>query len=152
MAKICTITELNEYLKGMFDSNPNLTGVYVRGEISNYKFHSSGHHYMTLKDENAVIRAVMFKYDAGKLNFRPESGMKVIAKGRVSVFPRDGQYQLYISDMIPDGVGALYVAFEQLKKRLGDEGLFSPDKKKQLPDYPSKIAVLYVIIGFHISW
>ncbi|MBE6965100.1 MAG: exodeoxyribonuclease VII large subunit [Ruminococcaceae bacterium] len=142
MAKICTITELNEYLKGMFDSNPNLTGVYVRGEISNYKFHSSGHHYMTLKDENAVIRAVMFKYDAGKLNFRPESGMKVIAKGRVSVFPRDGQYQLYISDMIPDGVGALYVAFEQLKKRLGDEGLFSLDKKKQLPDYPSKIAVI----------
>lgn len=142
MAKICTITELNEYLKGMFDSNPNLTGVYVRGEISNYKFHSSGHHYMTLKDENAVIRAVMFKYDAGKLNFRPESGMKVIAKGRVSVFPRDGQYQLYISDMIPDGVGALYVAFEQLKKRLGEEGLFSAEHKKRLPDYPSKIAVI----------
>lgn len=142
MAKICTITELNEYLKSMFDSNPNLNGVYVRGEISNYKFHSSGHHYMTLKDESAVIRAVMFKYDAGKLNFRPESGMKVIAKGRVSVFPRDGQYQLYISDMIPDGVGALYVAFEQLKKRLGDEGLFAAEHKKQLPVYPSKIAVI----------
>lgn len=142
MAKICTITELNEYLKSMFDSNPNLNGVYVRGEISNYKFHSSGHHYMTLKDETAVIRAVMFKYDAGKLNFRPESGMKVIAKGRVSVFPRDGQYQLYISDMIPDGVGALYVAFEQLKKRLGDEGLFSVEHKKQMPAYPSKIAVI----------
>ncbi len=142
MAKICTITELNEYLKAMFDSNPNLNGVYVRGEISNYKFHSSGHHYMTLKDETSVIRAVMFKYDAGKLNFRPESGMKVIAKGRVSVFPRDGQYQLYISDMIPDGVGALYVAFEQLKKRLGDEGLFSAEHKKQLPVYPSKIAVI----------
>ena len=142
MAKICTISELNEYLKAMFESNPNLNGVYVRGEISNYKFHSSGHHYMTLKDESSVIRAVMFKYDAGKLNFRPESGMKVIAKGRVSVFPRDGQYQLYISDMIPDGVGALYVAFEQLKKRLGDEGLFSTEHKKPLPAYPSKIAVI----------
>ena len=142
MAKICTITELNEYLRSMFDANPNLNGVYVKGEISNYKFHSSGHHYMTLKDEGAVIRAVMFKYDAGKLKFRPESGMKVIAKGRVSVFPRDGQYQLYISDMIPDGVGALYIAFEQLKKRLGEEGLFSAEHKKQLPAYPSKIAVI----------
>ncbi len=142
MAKICTITELNEYLKSMFDSNPNLSGVYVKGEISNYKFHSSGHHYMTLKDEGAVIRAVMFKYDATKLKFRPESGMKIIAKGRVSVFPRDGQYQIYITDMIPDGVGALYVAFEQLKKRLGEEGLFLPEYKKSLPSYPSKIAVI----------
>lgn len=142
MAKICTISELNEYLKSMFDSNPNLNGVYVRGEISNYKFHSSGHHYMTLKDENSVIRAVMFKYDALKLNFRPESGMKIIAKGRVSVFPRDGQYQLYITDMIPDGVGALYVAFEQLKKRLGAEGFFDEAHKKPLPKFPAKIAVV----------
>ena len=142
MAKICTISELNEYLKNMFDSNPNLNGVYVKGEISNYKFHSSGHHYMTLKDESSVIRAVMFKFDAVKLKFRPESGMKIIAKGRVSVFPRDGQYQLYISDMIPDGVGALYVAFEQLKKRLSEEGLFDAEKKKPLPQFPKKIAVI----------
>jgi len=142
MAHICTISELNEYLKSMFDANPNLSGVYVKGEISNYKFHSSGHHYMTLKDEGSVIRAVMFKYDAGKLQFRPESGMKVIAKGRVSVFPRDGQYQLYISDMIPDGVGALYVAFEQLKKKLMAEGLFDEAAKKPLPKYPHKIAVV----------
>lgn len=142
MAHICTISELNEYLKSMFDANPNLTGVYVKGEISNYKFHSSGHHYMTLKDENSVIRAVMFKYEATKLNFRPESGMKVIAKGRVSVFPRDGQYQLYITDMIPDGVGALYVAFEQLKKKLLAEGLFDEAHKKPLPRFPKKIAVV----------
>ena len=142
MAHICTISELNEYLKSMFDANPNLTGVYVKGEISNYKFHSSGHHYMTLKDENSVIRAVMFKYEAAKLNFRPESGMKVIAKGRVSVFPRDGQYQLYITDMIPDGVGALYVAFEQLKKKLLAEGLFDEAHKKPLPRFPKKIAVV----------
>ncbi len=142
MAHICTISELNEYLKSMFDSNPNLSGVYVKGEISNYKFHSSGHHYMTLKDESSVIRAVMFKFEATKLNFRPESGMKVIAKGRVSVFPRDGQYQLYISDMIPDGVGALYVAFEQLKKKLLAEGLFDEGHKKPLPRFPKKIAVV----------
>ena len=89
MAKICTISELNEYLKNMFESNPHLSGVYVRGEISNFKLHSSGHIYMTLKDESSVIRAVMFKYDAARLNFRPESGMKVIAKGIVRVFPRD---------------------------------------------------------------
>ncbi len=142
MAKICTISELNEYLKNMFESNPHLSGVYVRGEISNFKLHSSGHMYMTLKDESSVLRAVMFKFDAGRLNFRPESGMKVIAKGRVSVFPRDGSYQIYITDMIPDGVGALYVAFEQLKKRLGEEGLFAPEHKKQLPMYPKKIAVI----------
>ncbi len=142
MAKICTISELNEYLKNMFESNPHLAGVYVRGEISNFKLHSSGHMYMTLKDESSVIRAVMFKFDAARLNFRPESGMKVIAKGRVSVFPRDGSYQIYITDMIPDGVGALYVAFEQLKKRLGEEGLFAPEHKKALPRYPKKIAVI----------
>ena len=142
MAKICTISELNEYLKNMFESNPHLSGVYVRGEISNFKLHSSGHMYMTLKDEASVIRAVMFKFDAARLNFRPESGMKVIAKGRVSVFSRDGSYQIYITDMIPDGVGALYVAFEQLKKRLGEEGLFAPEHKKSLPLYPKKIAVI----------
>ncbi len=142
MAHICTISELNEYLKTLLDNDPSLSGVYVKGEISNYKFHSSGHHYMTLKDENAVIRAVMFKYEAAKLKFRPESGMKIIAKGRVSIFPRDGQYQLYISDMIPDGVGALYVAFEQLKKRLSEEGLFSEANKKALPKFPGKIALV----------
>lgn len=142
MAKICTISELNEYLKSMFDANPNLTNVYVKGEISNYKFHSSGHHYMTLKDESSVLRAVMFKFDAVKLKFRPENGMKIIAKGRVSVFPRDGQYQIYITDMIPDGVGALYVAFEQLKKKLAGEGLFDVSHKKSLPAFPEKIAII----------
>ncbi len=142
MAHICTISELNEYIKSMFDANSALTGVYVKGEISNYKFHSSGHHYMTLKDENSVIRAVMFKFEATKLKFRPESGMKIIAKGRVSTFPRDGQYQLYITDMMPDGAGALYVAFEQLKRKLMDEGLFEQSLKKSLPKFPKKIAVI----------
>ncbi len=139
---IYSISELNGYIKALMDGDSVLSTVYIKGEISNYKFHSSGHHYMTIKDESAVIRAVMFKYDAGKLRFRPESGMKIIAKGKVSVFPRDGQYQLYISDMIPDGVGALYVAFEQLKKKLGAEGLFNPEFKKPLPSFPRKIAVV----------
>ncbi len=142
MAKICSVTQVNEYLKAVFDGNPNLNGIYVKGEISNHKLHSSGHHYLTLKDDGGVLRAVMFKFDAVKLNFRPENGMKIIAKGRISVFPRDGQYQLYISDMIPDGVGALYVAFEQLKKKLEAEGLFDISHKKQLPKFPHKIAVI----------
>lgn len=139
---VCSVSELNAYVKSLMDSDLNLSAVYVRGEISNYKFHSSGHHYMTLKDNESAIRAVMFKYDAMKLKFRPESGMKVIALGRVSVYPRDGQYQLYINSMIPDGIGALYIAFEQLKKRLGEEGLFDADRKKIIPRYPRKIAVV----------
>ncbi len=139
---IFTISEANNYIKSVMDADPKLSTIYVRGEISNYKYHSSGHQYMTLKDEGAVLRAVMFKFDGAKLNFRPESGMKVIAKGRVTVFPRDGQYQLYISDMIPDGMGALAVAFEQLKKKLLQEGLFAPEHKKPIPKYPERIALV----------
>lgn len=139
---IFTISEANNYIKSVMDADPRLSTIYVRGEISNYKYHSSGHQYMTLKDEGAVLRAVMFKFDGAKLKFRPESGMKVIAKGRVTVFPRDGQYQLYISDMIPDGMGALAVAFEQLKKKLSQEGLFDPGHKKPIPKYPERIALV----------
>lgn len=139
---IFTVGEVNLYLKNLMEADQTLSLIYIKGEISNYKFHSSGHHYMTLKDENGAIRAVMFKFDASKLKFRPESGMKVIAKGRITVYPRDGQYQLYISDMIPDGVGALYVAFEQLKKKLAAEGLFDPAHKKPLPKFPKTIALV----------
>ncbi|MBR5480032.1 MAG: exodeoxyribonuclease VII large subunit [Clostridia bacterium] len=139
---IFTVTEANQYLKNLMEADKNLSLIYIKGEISNYKFHSSGHHYMTLKDESGAIRAVMFKYDAVKLKFRPESGMKVIAKGKITVYPRDGQYQLYIADMIPDGVGALYVAFEQLKKKLAAEGLFNPEHKKPLPRFPKTIALV----------
>ena len=139
---IFTIKEISEYIKGKFDTDPQLSTVYVRGEISNYKFHSSGHHYMTLKDSESVLCAVMFKFDAGKLKFRPESGMKIIAKGRISVFPRDGQYQLYITDMIPDGIGALSASFEQLKAKLLAEGLFSQDTKLPLPKFPKTIALV----------
>ena len=139
---IYTISEVNNYIKANMEADPKLSTIYVRGEISNYKFHSSGHQYMTLKDEGAVLRAVMFKFDGAKLKFRPENGMKIIAKGRITVFPRDGQYQLYISDMIPDGMGALSVAFEQLKKKLSEEGLFSPEHKKPIPAYPRRIALV----------
>ncbi len=139
---IFTIKEISEYIKGKFETDPQLATVYVRGEISNYKFHSSGHHYMTLKDSESVLRAVMFKFDAVKLKFRPESGMKIIAKGRISVFPRDGQYQLYITDMIPDGIGALSAAFEQLKAKLLAEGLFAQETKLPLPKYPKTIALV----------
>ena len=109
---ILSVTMLNEYLKRLIDGDSQLADVYIRGEISNYKAHSSGHHYMSLKDENGVIRAVMFRASASKLRFRMENGMKVIAHGRISIFPRDGSYQLYMDDVSPDGVGALYVAFE----------------------------------------
>lgn len=139
---IFSIREITEYIKEKFELDPLLNTVYVRGEISNYKFHSSGHHYMTLKDSESVMRAVMFKFDAVKLKFRPESGMKIIAKGRISVFPRDGQYQLYITDMIPDGIGALSAAFEQLKAKLSAEGLFATEHKKPLPKYPERIALI----------
>ncbi len=139
---IFTISEVNTYIKASMEADPKLSTIYVRGEISNYKFHSSGHQYMTLKDEGAVLRAVIFKFDGAKLKFRPENGMKIIAKGRITVFPRDGQYQLYISDMIPDGMGALSVAFEQLKKKLSQEGLFNPEYKKPLPAYPERIALV----------
>ena len=139
---IFTISEVNTYLKAVMEADPKLAAIYVRGEISNYKLHSSGHQYMSLKDEGAVLRAVMFKFDGSKLKFRPENGMKVIAKGRISVFPRDGQYQLYISDMIPDGIGALAAAFEQLKKKLNEEGLFDPGHKKPIPAYPERIALV----------
>lgn len=139
---IFSIREITEYIKDKFELDPLLNTVYVRGEISNYKFHSSGHHYMTLKDPDSVMRAVMFKFDAQKLKFRPESGMKIIAKGRISVFPRDGQYQLYITDMTPDGIGALSAAFEQLKAKLLEEGLFAQEHKKPLPKYPNTIALV----------
>jgi len=139
---IFTVGEVNLYLKNLMEADKNLSLIYIKGEISNYKYHSSGHHYMTLKDESGAIRAVMFKFDAVKLKFRPESGMKVIAKGKITVYPRDGQYQLYIADMIPDGVGALYIAFEQLKRKLASEGLFNPEHKKPLPKFPKTIALV----------
>ena len=137
-----TVTEVNQYIKQMLEQDQILSQVSVRGELSNYKMHSSGHHYFTLKDDGAVISAVMFRGDAMKLRFRPENGMKVILSGRVSLFPKSGQYQIYVRDMQPDGVGALYIAFEQLKQKLYAEGLFDPAKKKPIPRYPNRIALV----------
>lgn len=139
---VLTITQLNEYIRGKMDSDPMLAQVAVRGEISNYKLYPSGHHYFTLKDEAGALKCVMFKGNAFRLRFRPENGMKVIAMGKVSVYPRDGAYQLYCTAMAVDGVGDLYAAFEQLKKKLEKQGLFDPAHKKPLPKYPETIGIV----------
>ena len=123
---LLSVSELNEYMRMLLDSDPLLGSVFVRGEISNFTNHyKTGHFYFSLKDEGALVRAVMFRGNAQKLRFLPENGMKVILHGRVSVFPRDGQYQIYVDDMQPDGVGALYLAFEQLRQKLEAEGLIA---------------------------
>jgi len=139
---VLSISQLNEYIRSRMDSDPLLTQVAVRGEISNYKLYPSGHHYFTLKDESSALRCVMFKGNAMRLRFRPENGMKIIAMGKVSVFPRDGAYQLYCSAMAMDGVGDLYAAFEQLKRKLEAQGLFDPAHKKTLPKYPNTIGII----------
>ena len=136
------VSEVNLLIKGVLDSVPQLGNIYVRGEISNYKLYPSGHHYFTLKDPEGAIRCVMFRGQALRLRFRPENGMKVIALGRISVYPRDGAYQLYCDALSPDGVGDLHLAFEQLKDKLWREGLFDEGHKKPLPRYPETIAVI----------
>lgn len=140
--EIVSVTQLNEYLKGKLDADPRLAEIAVRGEISNYKLYPSGHHYFTLKDEGGALKCVMFKGNAYRLRFRPENGMKVVAVGRVSVYPRDGAYQLYCTGMTVDGVGDLYAAFEQLKAKLAAQGLFDPAHKKPLPTYPKVIGIV----------
>lgn len=142
MPQILSITQINEYIQGKMNADPMLAQVAVRGEISNYKCYPSGHHYFTLKDEASALKCVMFKGNAIGLRFRPANGMKVIALGRISVYPRDGVYQLYCSAMSVDGVGDLYAAFEQLKAKLASKGLFDPEKKKKLPKYPGTIGVV----------
>ena len=142
------VSELNGLIKAVLDSIPQLGNVCVRGEISNYKYYpSSGHHYFSLKDNEGAIRCVMFKGQARYLRFRPENGMQVLAVGRVSVFPRDGAYQLYCDALSPEGVGDLHVAFEQLKEKLWKEGLFDERHKKPLPPYPRTIALITSGVG-----
>lgn len=137
-----TVSELNARIKGLIESDPALGSVCVRGELSNYKTYPSGHHYFTLKDAESSLRCVMFRSAASKLRFRPESGMGVTVCGRVSVYPRDGAYQLYCEELIPEGAGDLQLAYEQLKERLRREGLFDPAHKKPIPRYPERIAVI----------
>ena len=139
---VYSVSQVNCYLKDLLDSDRNLAAIFVRGELSNYKAYPSGHHYFSLKDEGGAIRCVMFRREAETLRFRPENGMKVVAFGRVTVFPRDGQYQLYCSKLTADGVGDLYAAFEQLKDRLFRAGLFDPEHKKPIPAYPRHIALV----------
>ncbi len=137
-----SVTELNTYIKDLVDINPPLGDIYVKGEISNFKAHSSGHMYFSLKDEGGALRAVMFRSSAYGLKFRPENGMNVTAHGRISVFVRDGTYQLYCDTMEPEGIGSLYLAFEQLKAKLEKEGLFDSSHKKALPKIPSHVGVV----------
>ena len=139
---VLSITQVNEYIRGVLDRDGLLTNVAVRGEISNYKVYPSGHHYFTLKDEGGALKCVMFKGNAMRLRFRPDNGMKVIAMGKISVYPRDGAYQLYCSAMAMDGIGDLYAAFEQLKRKLEAQGLFDPAHKKPLPKYPQTIGIV----------
>lgn len=140
--QILSITQINEYIRAKMDDDQLLNGVAVRGEISNYKVYPSGHHYFTLKDEGAALKCVMFKGNAMRLRFCPDNGMKVIAMGKISVYPRDGAYQLYCTAMAMDGIGDLYAAFEQLKKKLEAQGLFDAAHKKPLPKYPGTIGIV----------
>ncbi len=139
---IFSVSEANNFIRTLLEQVPQLQEIFVRGEISNYKLYPSGHHYFTLKDEGGAMRCVIFKGNALRLRFRPENGMKVVAFGRIGVFPRDGAYQLYVSELSPLGAGDLNLAFEQLKARLEREGLFDAAHKKPLPRYPKTIAII----------
>lgn len=140
--KVLSITQINEYIRAQMERDSLLNSVAVRGEISNYKMYPSGHHYFTLKDEGGALKCVMFKGNALRLRFRPDNGMKVIALGKISVYPRDGAYQLYCTSMAMDGVGDLYAAYEELKAKLAAQGLFDASKKKPIPKYPGSIGII----------
>ncbi len=142
METIYTVTQLNNLIKAAFDNVPALQNVCVRGELSNYKLYPSGHHYFTLKDPEGALKCVMFKGSAFSIRFRPENGMAVLAVGRVSVYPKDGAYQLYCTRLIPDGAGDLQLAFEQMKQRLYEEGLFEQAHKQALPPFPHRIGIV----------
>lgn len=145
--KAITVTQLNNYIKGILENIPPLRDIYVKGEISNYSPNRTGHVFFTLKDEGSLIPAVMFKYDLSQITFAPENGMKVICRGRISAYPAQGKYQLYVSEMTPDGVGALYIAFEQLKAKLAEEGLFDSRHKKPIPKIPHRIGIITAPTG-----
>ena len=142
-----TVTTLNKYLKNKFDTDPHIQSLCLKGEISNFKGHTRGHLYFTLKDEGSRINAVMFQTYASKLSFVPKDGMKVLVVGRVSVYEPNGGYQIYINEMQEDGVGNLYLKFEELKKKLASEGLFDPIHKKQIPKFPTKIGIITAPTG-----
>ena len=140
--EVLSVAQINEYIRGRMEADPLLGNVAIRGEISNHKQYPSGHHYFTLKDDAAALKCVMFKGNALRLRFRPENGMKVIVMGKISVYPRDGAYQLYCMTMAMDGVGDLHAAFEQLKVKLASQGLFDPGHKKPIPKFPNTIGIV----------
>lgn len=145
---VLTVTQVNTYIKALLDESVPLRNIYISGEISNFThYYRTGHLYFTLKDESSQLKAVMFSSNASRLRFQAENGMKVICRGRISVYSKSGEYQLYVDDMQPDGVGALSLAFEQLKKKLSQEGLFDEVHKKPIPPFPSKIGVATSNIG-----
>lgn len=141
-ASVYTVTQVNHAIKLLLEEQEAFCNLYIQGELSNYKKYPSGHHYFTLKDADGVLSAVMFRSDAARLRFQPENGMKVIARGRIGVYPQRGQYQMYVADMMPDGIGALTIAFEQLKQKLYQEGLFDEAHKQPIPRLPERIAVV----------
>lgn len=145
--KTVTVTQLNNYIKDILENIPPLRDIYVKGEISNYSPNRTGHVFFTLKDEGSLIPAVMFKYDLSRITFAPENGMKVICRGRISSYAAQGRYQLYVSEMTPDGVGSLYIAYEQLKQKLAEEGLFDERHKKPLPKIPLRIGIITAPTG-----
>ena len=149
--KYLTVTALTRYLKYKIESDSNLRTVYLKGEISNFKAHSTGHFYFSIKDENSIIKAIMFKSNASKLGFVPTEGMKVMVTGSISVYPSGGSYQIYVQDLIEDGVGNLYIAFEKLKEKLSKEGLFDKKYKKQVPKIPEKIGIVTAPTGAAIK-
>lgn len=141
--RVLTVSQLNEYVKMLIDSNPILQNVWIKGELSNFKNHySTGHFYFSLKDESSLVRGVMFRAYAQRVTFVPRDGMKVLIHGRISAFVRDGQYQIYADEIVPDGVGSLYLAFEQLKQKLAAQGLFDESRKKPIPAYPQRIGIV----------
>ena len=148
--KYITVSQLNRYLKFKFEQDPNLGQVFLKGEISNFKAHTRGHYYFTIKDEGSRINAVMFASQVNKLNFIPEDGMKIMVIGRISVYEATGSYQIYVESMMPDGVGNLYIEYEKLKKKLASEGLFDPDKKRKIPKFPETIGIITAPTGADI--
>ena len=149
--KYITVTQLTRYIKYKIDNDVNLNEVFLKGEISNFKAHSRGHFYFTLKDETSRINAIMFASNTKKIKFMPEDGMKVLVTGKISVFEANGGYQIYVNDMLEDGVGNLYIAFEQLKKKLEQEGLFRKEYKKQIPKIPTRVGVVTAPTGAAIK-
>ena len=149
--KYITVTQLTKYIKYKIDNDINLQEVYLKGEISNFKAHSRGHFYFTIKDENTRINAIMFQFQARNIKFMPEDGMKVLVRGKISVFETTGAYQIYVDEMLEDGVGNLYIAYEQLKKKLEEEGLFKEIYKKKIPKIPERIGVVTAPTGAAIK-